>query len=251
MAFPNEDKTLNGKDGADITDKQSRQKATYTTWIFDTSHWGIDEGVSRPYFSFATVTIAVTGVTVSPNKALVRKGGSINLQETVLPADATDKSVTWLSDNNDVAEVDQTGKVVGTGKGTCTIIVTTNDGGFEAEAIITVEQALLGDIQLNIMALNKPATDNGFSSTQLIPFLGVTARQNSIEHSGRGRKRYNLKCWATQSDYNTLRDYNEIQERKSVYLPDGIEMECLIEKISASNELGNNKVWFNMVLLEV
>jgi uncharacterized protein YjdB len=77
---------------------------------------------------------------VSLNKAAtsIVAGENETLVATVAPADATDKSVTWSSDDSEVATVDQTGKVVGVAAGTATITVTTTDGDFTDDCEVTV-----------------------------------------------------------------------------------------------------------------
>ena len=77
---------------------------------------------------------------MSLNKAAtsIVAGENETLVATVAPADATDKSVTWSSDDSEVATVDQTGKVVGVAAGTATITVTTTDGDFTDDCEVTV-----------------------------------------------------------------------------------------------------------------
>ena len=67
-------------------------------------------------------------------------GNILTLKATVLPSDATDKSVEWSSDKEDVATVDASGKVTAKGNGTATITVTTKDQGKTATCAITVAQ---------------------------------------------------------------------------------------------------------------
>ena len=52
----------------------------------------------------------------------------VTLVATLLPDDASDKSVTWTSSNSSVATVDSDGKVTATAKGSATITAKTNDG---------------------------------------------------------------------------------------------------------------------------
>ena len=67
-------------------------------------------------------------------------GNTLTLKATVLPADATDKSVSWSSDKEDVAAVDANGLVTAQGNGTANITVTTKDQGKTATCVITVSQ---------------------------------------------------------------------------------------------------------------
>ena len=67
-------------------------------------------------------------------------GNTLTLKATVLPADATDKSVEWLSDKEDVAAVDANGRVTAKGNGTATITVKTKDQGKTASCEVTVAQ---------------------------------------------------------------------------------------------------------------
>ncbi|MCR5449549.1 MAG: Ig-like domain-containing protein [Solobacterium sp.] len=80
----------------------------------------------------------VTGVSVSPTEASVDLGKTVKLTATVKPDNATDKTVTWKSSNTKIATVSSKGVVTAKKGGTCTITVTTNDGGFKASSKITV-----------------------------------------------------------------------------------------------------------------
>lgn len=59
------------------------------------------------------------------------------LVPTILPENATDKSVTWSSDNESVATI-QNGIINAKAIGTANITVTTNDGGLTATCAVTV-----------------------------------------------------------------------------------------------------------------
>lgn len=52
--FPNNDKTLNGKDGEDITELNAKKQASYDVapynYVFGIDEWKIDEDVTFPYF---------------------------------------------------------------------------------------------------------------------------------------------------------------------------------------------------------
>ena len=83
-------------------------------------------------------TIPVTGVSLDKESITIPVGGTEQLTATVEPADATDQSVTWSIDNENVATVDTDGLVTATAEGAAAVTVTTTDGGFTAECAVTV-----------------------------------------------------------------------------------------------------------------
>jgi uncharacterized protein YjdB len=85
---------------------------------------------SMAQYKVTVVPVKATGVNL--NKAvLFLKGITIEeaLTATIEPANATNKGVTWASDNPDVATVDNNGKVTAVALGMAKITVTTADGG--------------------------------------------------------------------------------------------------------------------------
>lgn len=55
--------------------------------------------------------VEVTSITISGDTHVLDYGGQVQLTATVLPTNATDKSVKWSSDNTDIATVDTNGLV--------------------------------------------------------------------------------------------------------------------------------------------
>lgn len=85
-------------------------------------------------------TIAVTGIDLScPASDLVVGGSSVLLNSTLKPADATNPAVTWSSSDSTVVSVVD-GTISPLKAGAATITVTTEDGGFTAQCIITVKE---------------------------------------------------------------------------------------------------------------
>ena len=70
--------------------------------------------------------VEVKEIVLNETELEIRTGDEKTLVATVLPEDATDKSVTWSSSDEDVATVDANGKVTGVGAGEATITVTSN-----------------------------------------------------------------------------------------------------------------------------
>ncbi len=91
--------------------------------------------------------IDVEGISISAEALTLAIPGTNTLVATIMPYDATDKTVKWSSSNTAVATVSSSGKVTAVGLGTATITATTQDGGFKAECIVTVSTtALKGDV---------------------------------------------------------------------------------------------------------
>lgn len=75
----------------------------------------------------------------------IAKGSSETLTISVAPDNATDKSVTWSSNNDAVATVDQSGLVTALAAGTAIITATAKDGsGVYATCNVTVDGLLAG-----------------------------------------------------------------------------------------------------------
>ncbi len=81
-------------------------------------------------------TVAVKGVTVVPGAVSLREGDTYTLEAVVIPADATDKRVSWTSDNDNVATVNAEGVVTAHSEGTATITATS--GNYSGLCYVTV-----------------------------------------------------------------------------------------------------------------
>lgn len=82
-------------------------------------------------------TVAVEGVSLDQETLTLTEGESATLAATVSPENATNKNVTWTSDNADVATVEG-GTVTAVAVGSANITATTEDGGKTATCAVTV-----------------------------------------------------------------------------------------------------------------
>ncbi|GAB6394595.1 MAG: Ig-like domain-containing surface protein [Bacteroidales bacterium] len=82
--------------------------------------------------------VSVTRVTLNKTSLMLERGSTSQLTATVSPAGATNKAVTWSSNNTGVATVSNTGMVTAKTQGTATITVTAVDGGKKAVCPVTV-----------------------------------------------------------------------------------------------------------------
>ncbi|ADV42665.1 Ig-like domain-containing protein [Bacteroides helcogenes] len=83
--------------------------------------------------------VNVTGVSIKPTEATMVAGDELTLEATVVPENATNKSVIWSSGDGKIATVDAaTGKVTAVSEGKVSIKATTKDGDKAASCQITV-----------------------------------------------------------------------------------------------------------------
>lgn len=74
-------------------------------------------------------------------------GGSGKIRYSVLPGNATNTNVTFKSLNEKVATVDANGVVTGVSEGNADIVITTEEGGFEAKCTVRVDGIDARDIE--------------------------------------------------------------------------------------------------------
>lgn len=118
---------------------------------------GTDADGNKKFAScVVTVTekvIAATGVTLKQNSLEVQAGKTATLEATVLPENATNKTVTWTSSNSTIATVNRdgvvTGVVTGVKAGTATITASTPDGRYSASCSVTVTAATAGAVTIS------------------------------------------------------------------------------------------------------
>jgi uncharacterized protein YjdB/C1A family cysteine protease len=99
---------------------------------------------------FVTVyTVLVASVGLNKSSIALSVGDSETLQATILPADATDKTVYWESSDASIAAVSSLGLVRGVAAGTAMIKATTQDGGKSASCAAMVSTVPVSSVSLN------------------------------------------------------------------------------------------------------
>ncbi|MBQ9494904.1 MAG: Ig-like domain-containing protein [Treponema sp.] len=97
--------------------------------------------------------VNVTGLVLSKKNLELAIGQDETLSANISPVNATNKKVTWKSSNSSVATVDVNGnvKIASSAKidDTCTIIATTEDGGFTASCEVKVIPVRVTGIELS------------------------------------------------------------------------------------------------------
>lgn len=89
-------------------------------------------------FYIGSSSVPATSISLDKPSVTLTKGTTTTLTATVLPSNASNKTVTWKSSNSSIASVDN-GVVTAVGAGTATITATTTDGtGLSATCTVTV-----------------------------------------------------------------------------------------------------------------
>ncbi len=111
--------------------------------------------------------VPVSGIVISPASIALEKGDAASLTASVMPASATNRSVTWASADSSIAAVDESGNVTAVNGGTTTITATTADGSYTADCEVTVTVALTG-LALNYSTLTIRRAENSANTGTLI-----------------------------------------------------------------------------------
>jgi len=83
-----------------------------------------------PSCSVSPVTVNVFGVSIPEGNVTIEQGQTEQLSASIVPADATNKTVIWESDHPEIATVSEYGLVTGLVVGKANITVMTIDGGY-------------------------------------------------------------------------------------------------------------------------
>lgn len=90
----------------------------------------------------------VNGVSVSKSSVKLDVGNTVSITATISPSDATNKSVTWKSENTNIATVSSTGKITAISPGTTRVSVTSVDNEKTAYVQVTVNPILPTNLYL-------------------------------------------------------------------------------------------------------
>ena len=155
------------------------------------SNYVIERKVFKTMAAFEVVTeggsdtpaeVPVTSVQLSPSSTSLEVGGTVTLTATVLPSNATNKSVAWTSSNRSVATVDGNGKVTAVAAGEAVITVVTSDGGFTASSTITVTSSTPEPVAVESVSLDQTdlTLDVGGTATLTATVLPENADNKNV-----------------------------------------------------------------------
>ncbi|KRQ86506.1 Kappa-carrageenase precursor [Caloramator mitchellensis] len=83
-------------------------------------------------------TVEITNIKLNKTSLTLKKGSRYKLLATILPSNATNKKLIWISSNTKVIKVDINGNISTLNKGTAIITVKSIDGRYKASCKVTV-----------------------------------------------------------------------------------------------------------------
>ena len=189
--------------------------------------------------------IPVESVKITDYAETIKVGSDFQFNAEVTPADATDKSVTWISENEEVLTIDENGLATGVEEGTVIVRVTTTDGGKTDECTVVVTAA---DIHVESVAIeNVPDTikvgdefvleavitpENATDTT--VTWLSSSSDVIDIDESGKAR--------ALKSGTSTISVTTRDGEKTA-----SVELEVIqpVESVKITSAPSNNKMVIN------
>lgn len=137
------------------------------------------------------------------SKASVYKGKTITLKPVFKPKNASNKKVTWSSDNKKVATVDKNGVVKGKKPGKANITVKTKEGGMTATCKVTVKKPIRvssvslnsksktlnvgGKFKLKVTIKPKNATEKGVNWKSSDPKVATVDKKGNVTAKKAGK----------------------------------------------------------------
>lgn len=110
----------------------------------------------------ASTDVKITNLLISPSSKSLKVGESFSITKTIIPSNATNKTLTFTSSDSSVITVDDNGKVSAKGEGTAQITVKTVDGSNISKVCsVSVEAApvLVQNITLSSTSLSLEIND--------------------------------------------------------------------------------------------
>ncbi len=91
-------------------------------------------------------TVAVEGISVTPTDVTLYVGETQQLQAIVTPANATNQTINWTTHNKDIVRVEN-GLIYALSQGITTVTATTEDGGYNASCVVTVNDDTMTNLE--------------------------------------------------------------------------------------------------------
>jgi uncharacterized protein YjdB len=141
---------------------------------------GYKDASNNSWSGYNAISVPVASVSIAPASITIEAGATTQLTETVLPGNATNKTVVWSSSNTSVATVSTSGVVTGASEGSVVITATTADGAKTATSSITVT-ANTGNVAVTGVAVTPASVNvNPGATTQLTAAVSPVNATNKV-----------------------------------------------------------------------
>lgn len=125
------------------------------------------QGIGSITASETPEIVAVKGVKLDQTTLTLNAGKSAQLTATVSPSNATNKNVTWSSNNSNVSV--SGGKVTAKTAGSAIVTVTTADGGYTAQCTVNVAENTVDPSESHTELESLSVDGNCYFDTEILP----------------------------------------------------------------------------------
>lgn len=139
-------------------------------------------GIGYTTAPVAPTVIAVTGVKLDQTTLTLNAGKSAQLTATVSPSNATNKNVTWSSNNSNVSV--SGGKVTAKTAGSAIVTVTTADGGYTAQCTVNVAENTVDPSESHTKLESLSVDGNCYFDTEILPDQNTNTEAKLYVKSG-------------------------------------------------------------------
>ena len=174
----------------------------------------------------------VTGITLNRTSLELTQNDKFQMEATVIPDNADNKTITWSTTEPTVATISSSGLVTCVGTGNCTIVATANDGsGVRAECSLLVNAVVYPTEYDNIAVVDDSLicvidSRDGNNNDQNTTLIDRSLHGNNLNLSG---MTYNIEkgnCWNDDGkllmNHTVVSGYNQNGGQGYIELPDGI-----------------------------
>lgn len=137
------------------------------------------------------VNVPVTGVQMDFDNITINIGETKKLSATVNPNNASNKDVTWSSDNPNVVEIDKDGNITALATGVATITVSSEDWGFIDTCIITVS---CSHTPANVWSTDSEYHWKECTIVGCGIVIDASKAAHTPDHQGNATEEYAIKC---------------------------------------------------------
>lgn len=156
----------------------------------------VDGNLKTNFYIFVSPKL-VTGIELGQNKIVLIPRQTYKLQTTIIPNDATNQNVNWISSNKNIATVDDKGLITALNNGVVKISVITVDGSRTANVTIIVDSDIatvpvseisiqnLINIKINDEIILTPKISPENATNKEVEWRSSDSDIATVDHSGK------------------------------------------------------------------